>query len=95
MTTFTAIYTGLVPNPLNMVVGESYTIEVHSAQDANGYWRSAVFMAGKYPPPEGEKLQGIALESVEVLLAMFTEIVVVGSGLKKLIVPPHNDSRNS
>lgn len=96
MTTFTGIYTGLVPNPLNMVVGETYIIEVHSAEIAPGVWKSAIFRPGEYPPPEGEKVNGIALESVEVLLAMFTEIVVGGSGLKKIIRPtPRNDPKNS
>lgn len=95
MTTFTGIYTGLVPNPLNLRVGETYTIEVHSIQDPSGLWKSAIFMPGSYPAKEGEVLTGIALESVEVLLAMFTEIVVQGSGLRKLIVPPRNDPKNS
>lgn len=95
MTTFTGIYTGLTPNPLNLQLGEQYTIEVHSVQDGTGNWRSAIFLPGQLPAAEFEKVNGIALESVEVLLAMFTEIVVQGSGLRKLIVPPRNDPRNS
>lgn len=92
MTTFTGIYTGLTPNPLNMVVGEQYTIEVHSQPHPQcGHYVSAIFLPGTMPARHpGEMVQGIALESVEVLLAMFTEIVVGSSGLKKIIDPRNN-----
>lgn len=90
MTTITGIYTGLVPNPLNMHVGETYIIEVHSVEINPGIWKSAIFKPGTYPPKNGEKINGIALESVEVLLAMFTDIVVGNSGLKRIIDPRNN-----
>lgn len=90
MTTITGIYTGPVPNPLNMVVGNNYIIEVHSVEINPGIFKSAIFRPGSYPPRNGEKVEGIALESVEVLLAMFTEIVVKGSGLKRIIDPRNN-----